>query len=62
MVLYYLYFHPKGIPPVTPIESPTNHTESHLSLAQDTDTLETQDTDTFRNSRINVQNFADLSL
>jgi len=42
MILYYLYFHPKGIPPVIPIESPTNHNESHVSLAQDSDALETQ--------------------
>jgi hypothetical protein len=42
MILYYIYFHPKGISPVTPTESPTNHTESRLSLAKDTDTLENQ--------------------
>jgi len=43
MILYYLYFHPKGISPVIPIESPTNHTESHVSLAEDSATLETQE-------------------
>lgn len=43
MILYYLYFHPKGISPVIPIESPTNHTELHVSLAQDSDTSETQE-------------------
>jgi hypothetical protein len=49
MILYYLYFHPKGISavihiksPTNHIESPTNHIESHVSLAQDTDTSETQ--------------------
>jgi hypothetical protein len=40
MILYYLYFHPKGISPVIPIESPTNHNDSHVSLAEDSDTLE----------------------
>jgi len=39
MILYYLYFHPKGISPVNPIESPTNHIDSHVSLAQDSDSL-----------------------
>lgn len=38
MILYYLYFHPKGISPVISIELPTNPTESHVSLAKDSDT------------------------
>jgi XK-related protein. len=42
MILYYLYCHPKGISPVIPVELPTYHTESHVSLAQDKDTSETQ--------------------
>jgi hypothetical protein len=54
MILYYLYFHPKGISAGTPVESPADHTESRLSLEQDTDNLENQDTDTFRNSKINI--------
>lgn len=42
MILYYLYFHPKGISPVNHIESPTNQNESHVSSAQDTDMSELQ--------------------
>ena len=43
MILYYLYFHPKGISPAVPAESPTNHNDSHVSLAKCSDASETEE-------------------